>query len=270
MLRRPPAEESGDMESDISRIILDGYSRKLRDCLEIDVAIVGAGPSGMVCGYRLAQAGFKVAQFEMKLAPGGGMWGGAMLFNDIVIQDEYLHILDEFKINYEKEEGGLVRADSVEATAALIYSAVHAGVKLFNGVTVEDVVYKEDRVGGVVINWTPVLLQRMHVDPLTVASRVVLDGTGHDALLTAKVAAKAGVKLETATGGIIGEKPMWAEKGETATVENTARVYPGLFVSGMAANGVFGSARMGPIFGGMLRSGERAAELIKAELEGNG
>ena len=99
-----------------------------------------------------------------------------------------------------------------------------------------------------------------------VMARVVLDGTGHDASLTAKVAQKAGIKLNTPTGGIMGEKPMWAEAGERATVDNTREVYPGLFVSGMAANGVFGSARMGPIFGGMFRSGQRASELIRMSL----
>ena len=42
--------------------------------------------------------------------------------------------------------------------------------------------------------------------------------------------------------------------------------YTGLFVSGMAANGVSGSFRMGPIFGGMLMSGKKAAELICEKL----
>jgi thiamine thiazole synthase len=59
---------------------------------------------------------------------------------------------------------------------------------------------------------------------------------------------------------------MWAEVGERATVENTREVYPGLFVSGMAANEVYGAARMGPIFGGMFLSGRRAADLIAAAL----
>jgi thiamine thiazole synthase len=64
----------------------------------------------------------------------------------------------------------------------------------------------------------------------------------------------------------MGERPMWAEKGEQATVENTKQVFPGLYVSGMAANGVYGSFRMGPIFGGMFFSGRKAAHLILEEL----
>jgi thiamine thiazole synthase len=55
---------------------------------------------------------------------------------------------------------------------------------------------------------------------------------------------------------------MWAEVGERELIENTKEVYPGLFVAGMAANAVYGSPRMGAIFGGMLLSGKRAAELV--------
>jgi thiamine thiazole synthase len=35
----------------------------------------------------------------------------------------------------------------------------------------------------------------------------------------------------------------------------------------MAANAVFGGPRMGPIFGGMLLSGRKAAQLIMKELK---
>jgi thiamine thiazole synthase len=64
----------------------------------------------------------------------------------------------------------------------------------------------------------------------------------------------------------MGERSMSAEEGETTTVENTKEIYPGLFVSGMASNGVSGSFRMGPIFGGMLLSGRKAAELMSESL----
>ena len=72
-----------------------------------------------------------------------------------------------------------------------------------------------------------------------------------------------GVKLDTPTGGILGEKSMDAEMGEMHTVENTRECFPGLFVSGMAANAVYGGYRMGgPVFGGMLLSGKKAAVSI--------
>jgi len=55
---------------------------------------------------------------------------------------------------------------------------------------------------------------------------------------------------------------MWAEKGEEMILANTREVFPGLLVAGMTVNAVCGGPRMGPIFGGMLLSGERASQLI--------
>ena len=55
---------------------------------------------------------------------------------------------------------------------------------------------------------------------------------------------------------------MNAERGEEDTIRNTSMITPGLFVSGMAANNVNGGSRMGPLFGGMLLSGKKAATLI--------
>ncbi len=77
---------------------------------------------------------------------------------------------------------------------------------------------------------------------------------------------KNDVRLLTPSGGIEGEQSMWAEVAETNTVKNTREVFPGLFVAGMAANASFGSYRMGPIFGGMLLSGEKVAADIAALL----
>jgi len=257
------------METSISRAIVESYFEKLTSCLELDAAIVGGGPSGIVAAYYLAKAGHKVALFDRKLAPGGGMWGGAMMFNDIVIQKEALHILEEFNLTYRPYKDGLYIVDSVHATAGLLYKASQAGATIFNCYSVEDVVYKEKRVAGVVVNWTPVLLQGMHVDPLTLSAKVVLDGTGHDCEVTRTVARKNGVRLDTSTGGVVGEMSMDAAEGERTTVINTKEIYPGLFVSGMAANGVSGSFRMGPIFGGMLLSGEKAAKLMSEAIKKN-
>ncbi len=257
------------MEYAVTKAIIDRYFAKLQEHLRIDCAIVGSGPSGLVCAYDLARAGRKVAIFERRLKPGGGITGGAMLFNEIVFPESLRDILDGFGIRLHGVEGcpEIVTADSVEVSAALTYHAVHAGAVLFNGIAVEDLVIKNDRIAGVVVNWNEVLENGLHVDPLIVEAKTVLDAGGHNAELTAKIAKKAGIKLRTKTGGIMGEKPMWVEEGERSTIENTSCVYPGLFVSGMAANGVHGSFRMGPIFGGMIYSGMKAAELILQDLE---
>lgn len=78
-------------------------------------------------------------------------------------------------------------------------------------------------------------------------SKAVLEGTGHDCEIARVVARKNDIKLNTPTGGVIGERSLNVELGESTTVENTKEIYPGLFVSGMAANGVSGSFRMGPM-----------------------
>jgi thiamine thiazole synthase len=75
------------------------------------------------------------------------------------------------------------------------------------------------------------------------------------------VVKKLAGKLRTDSGGIMGEKSMWADVAEGKILQNTKEIYPGLIVAGMSANAVMGTHRMGPIFGGMLLSGKRAAEI---------
>lgn len=254
------------MEQVVSTAIVDSYFAKLKANLSVDVAIVGGGPSGIVAAYYLAKAGKKVALFDRKLAPGGGMWGGAMMFNDIVVQEEALPIIQELDVQYRSAGNGTYIMDSVHTTSALIYQATKAGATIFNCYTVEDVVFHNNAVAGVVVNWAPVQREGMHVDPLTFMAKVVLEGTGHDCEVARTVARKNDIRLNTSTGGVIGERSLAVEEGERTTVENTKEIFEGLFVSGMAANGVSGSFRMGPIFGGMLMSGKKAAELIIEKL----
>ena len=238
------------------------YFEKLQRNLDIDVAIVGGGPSGIVAAYYLAKAGMRVAQFDRKLSPGGGMWGGAMMFNQIVVQEESLDIVRDFDINVEKFEDGLYTIDSVESTSALLYKAVHAGAAIFNCYSVEDVVFKNNVVSGVVVNWTPVLREGMHVDPINIMAKYVIDGTGHDSEICKVVARKNGIKLNTPNGDVMGERSLDVAEGERLVVEGTKEIYPGLYVCGMASSAVSGTPRMGPIFGGMLMSGKKVADLI--------
>jgi thiamine thiazole synthase len=266
----PPSKTNKEVdmlnEVTISRAILETYFKKLNSCLELDVAIVGGGPSGLVAGYYLARAGKRVALFERKLSIGGGLWGGGMMFNAIVVQEAGKHLLDEFDLEGEEYAKGYYVLDAVDVTTTLIHKAVRAGLQIFNLIAMQDVVIKHERVAGLVINWAAVDTLNWHVDPITLHARYVIDGTGHPANVAEVLVRKMGVKLNTSTGGIVGEKSMEAEQGELETVANTREVYPGLYVSGMAANAVYGGYRMGPVFGGMLLSGQKAAQEILAQL----
>jgi len=263
-------------EQVITRAIIERFTQEWIDHLNIDVAVVGGGPSGLVAAYYLAGKEKKVALFERKLSVGGGMWGGGMMFNHIVVQDKGKKILDDLGVSTRLFQTGYYTADAVETTTTLASKACQAGVKVFNLMSAEDVIIRQAegpesaRVVGLVVNWTAVEMAGLHVDPLTVNSRYTIDATGHATELMRIIERKSGSSLLTETGKVMGEKSLWAEVAEHSTLENTREAFPGVYVAGMAANATFGSYRMGPIFGGMLLSGKKAAELIAQRLEGNG
>ncbi len=252
-------------EVTISRAIIETFMKKFSEYAEVDTAIVGGGPSGLVAAYYLAKAGVKTAIFERKLSIGGGMWGGGMMFNEIVVQEEGKKILDVFGIASMEYEPGYYTADSVEAVSTICSHAVKAGAKVFNCMSAEDVIVKEGRVRGLVVSWSPVEIAGLHVDPLSIEARNIIDTTGHDTEILRVIARKADIRLNTETGGVMGERSMWAEKAEQLTMENTKEICPGVYAAGMAANAAYGGPRMGPIFGGMLLSGRKVAELIIAK-----
>ena len=250
----------------ISKAIIESYKEKLIGALDVDVAIVGGGPAGMVAAYYLAKAKKKVALFERKLSVGGGMWGGGIMFNEIVVQEKAKELLDELDVKTRRYEDGYYLADSIEAVSTICSKAVKAGAKIFNLISCEDVMVREKRVCGLVLNWTAVEMAKLHVDPITMRAKFVVDATGHAAEVVRIVEKKSGIRLKTKTGKCIGEGSMWAEVAENTIVKNSKEVCPGLYVCGMCANAVFGGPRMGPIFGGMLLSGKKIANDIYRRL----
>jgi len=250
-------------EKDVTKAIVSEFAEEFLEYVESDVIIVGAGPSGLIAAKRLAENGVKVLLIESNNYLGGGFWIGGYLMNKLTVREPGQKILDEIGVPYKKVQEGLYVADGPHACSKLIGAAMDAGAKVLNMTKFDDVVVRKDKVGGVVINWTPVsALPRAItcVDPVALESKIVVDATGHDAVVIKSLEQRGLVEIE-------GFEGMWVEKSEDAVVEKTSEVYPGVFVTGMAVATTYGSTRMGPTFGGMLLSGEKVADLIVDQLK---
>lgn len=242
-------------EAQVTRAIVHEFYQWFEDYIISDVVIVGGGPSGLVAAMELAKDGFKTLVVESNNYIGGGFWIGGYLMNTLTFRAPSQEILDELKIPYKEVEDGLFVADGPNACSKLISAACDAGAKILNMTKFDDVVLRNKRVEGVVINWTPVsALPRAItcVDPVSMESKVVIDATGHDAWVCKSLEKRK--LLELGTFG-----PMDINVSEDMVVEKTGEIYPGLLVCGMAASTAFGIPRMGPTFGGMLYSGKKVA-----------
>ena len=247
-------------DGDITRAILKSFNADLEDYVSSDVIIVGAGPSGLICARELAQKGLRVLLIERNNYLGGGFWIGGFLMNKLTVRAPAHTELERLGVRLTQATDGLYVTDAPWACSKLIASACDAGVKVLNMTTVDDVVLKDGRVCGVVVNWTPVgALPRQItcVDPVSLEADMVVDATGHDAAVVEKLASRGLIEL-------VGMGPMDADNSEDAVVENTAEVFPGLITCGMSVSTLRGLPRMGPTFGGMLLSGIRAAEVASA------
>lgn len=251
-------------EAKISKAIVGEFMRWFEDYIISDVIVVGGGPSGLIAARDLAQDGFKTLIVESNNYIGGGFWIGGFLMNTLTFRAPAQKILDEFKIPYKEADEGLFVADGPNACSKLISLACDAGVKILNMTKFDDVVYRNKRVEGVVINWTPVSAlprQITCVDPISLESKVVIDATGHDAFVCRSLEKRNIIKL--ADFG-----PMDVNTSEDLVVEKTGLIHPGLIVTGMAVSTAYGIPRMGPTFGGMLFSGRKAATIAKEMLAG--
>lgn len=251
-------------EKDITRAIASGFLKQFAEFAESDVIIVGGGPSGLMAARELAKKGVKTLIVERNNYLGGGFWIGGYLMNKITVRSPGNRVLDELGIPYEEVKSGLFVADGPHACSKLIAAACDAGVKISNMTIFEDVILREEgRVGGAVINWTPVssLPREIScVDPVGIEAQVVIDATGHDACVVRKLEERGLIKC-----GRYGA--MWLEKSEDLVVEHSGMVKPGLIVCGMAVSTTFGLPRMGPTFGAMLISGKKAARQAEKMLK---
>lgn len=252
-------------ESEITRAIISSFAKDMEEYAESEVIIIGAGPSGLMCARELAQKKVKVLIVERNNYLGGGFWVGGYLMNTITVRAPAQKILDELDIPYKKYSESLYVTPGPHACSKLIASACEAGAKVLNMTKFDDIVLREgNRVGGVVINWTPVSAMPREitcVDPVALEAKLVIDSSGHDAVVVKKLEERGLIKT-------LGFGAMWVEKSEDLVVEHTGEVHPGLVATGMAVSTTYGLPRMGPTFGSMLVSGKKGADVAYELLKG--
>jgi thiamine thiazole synthase len=155
--------------------------------------------------------------------------------------------------------------DPPHATGALIAAAYKAGAKIMNLTRVLDLILRNDgALEGVVVNNTTDEMAGhdiIHVDPIALESKIVVDATGHDAIVVELLHKRNRYQK------IPGNGAMWVSRSEEEVMNRTGEVYPNCFVIGLAVAAVYGTPRMGPAFGSMLLSGRYGAELIKMKLK---
>jgi thiazole biosynthesis enzyme len=250
-------------EKAITRAIVSEFAQEFNEYVESDCIIIGGGPSGLVAGRNIARAGKKVVIIERNNYLGGGFWSGGYLMPKVTVRHPAERLLDELGVPYKMVSKGLAVCNAPHACASLIASACAAGVRVFNMTMLEDLVIKEGRVCGAVINWSPIASlprQIAALDPVAIEARVVIDATGHDATVVKKLEQRGLIKTK-------GEGAMWIEKSEDVIVEYTGECFPGLIVTGMAVGTVYGLPRMGPTFGSMFLSGEAAAKIALEKMK---
>ncbi|AFK51446.1 putative thiazole biosynthetic enzyme [Thermogladius calderae 1633] len=254
-----------ELESIITRLVVEESARELVELSESDVLVVGAGPSGLTAAKYLADKHLKVVVLEKRLSYGGGIGGGGSLFHKVVVDERALPVLGDFKVRYKAAGvAGYYVVDSAELMSKLAAGALDSGAKIILGAEVEDLVVRDNplRVVGVMFKWSAITAAGLHVDPLFALSRAVVDATGHEAVLVSILSRKNRV----AGVAVPGERSGFAERAERDVVEYTGRMVPGLYVAGMSVAAVHGLHRMGPIFTGMLLSGRKVAEAIARDL----
>ena len=250
-------------EVDITRAIATEFNSVLLDRADSDVIVIGAGPAGLTASRELSNMGFKVLVIEQNNYLGGGYWLGGYMMNPVTVREPAQKVWEELGVPFKKVGDGLYLTPGPHAVSKLIAGACDAGVKFLNLTKFDDLVLKNGRVAGVVVNWMPVSALPRNitcVDPIALESKIVIDASGHDSVAVKRLVDRGLVEWK-------GMNPMYVDEGEDAVVHKTGEVFPGLVAAGMSVTETHGLARMGPTFGSMLFSGKKAAEITATKIK---
>jgi thiazole biosynthesis enzyme len=250
-------------EKEITRTIATMFNETMAEYTDSDVIIIGAGPAGLTAGRDLANMGVRTLIIEQNNYIGGGYWVGGYMMNPVTVRAPAQKIWDELGVPYRKIREGLYATWGPHACSKLIAATCDAGVRFLQLTKFDDLVLKNKRVSGVVINWMPVSALPRNitcVDPVALESKIVIDASGHDSVAVKRLMDRGYVKWK-------GMDPLWVEGSEDAVVNQTGEVFPGLIATGMSVTETHGLPRMGPTFGSMLLSGKKAAEIAIGKLK---
>jgi sulfide-dependent adenosine diphosphate thiazole synthase len=250
-------------EKEITRTIATMFNETMAEYTDSDVIIIGSGPAGLTAGRDLANMGVRTLIVEQNNYIGGGYWVGGYMMNPVTVRAPAQKIWDELGVPYRKIREGLYATWGPHACSKLIAATCDAGVRFLQLTKFDDLVLKNKRVSGVVINWMPVSALPRNitcVDPVALESKIVIDASGHDSVAVKRLMDRGYVKWK-------GMDPLWVEGSEDEVVNHTGEVFPGLIATGMSVTETHGLPRMGPTFGSMLLSGKKAAEIAIGKLK---
>ena len=264
MLKSEPKKIFTDVsEAEITRAIATEFHNVLMDRSISDVIVIGAGPAGLTASRELANMGLRVLVIEQNNYLGGGFWLGGYMMNPVTVREPAQKVWDELGVPYKKVREGLYLTPGPHAVSKLIAGACDAGVKFLNLTKFDDLVLKNGRVAGIVVNWMPVSALPRNitcVDPVALEAKVIIDASGHDSVAVKRLVDRGLVEWK-------GMNPMYVDEGEEHVVHKTGEIFPGLVIAGMSVTETHGLARMGPTFGSMLFSGKKAAEVAAAKMK---